>query len=333
MKFLIIGGAGYIGRNLAHCLLQQGDEPIIVDNFQNSDRRWISPKIPIFSFDAGLQDPLTKLLQRQPIDVVIDLAFVQNPLAAAIYPLAYYHANFISFFYRTKVFLDLGIKRILVLSGLDSFAKNSGLPVSEETVPQPTTSLGHIQQLLPGFLSDLALAEGLSYLVLRLGNVGGCTNDGIFSGENLNFTSNFLGLATRALLGEPIHVPFYQTALTADHSIVRDYLHIADVVEALLLVLPSFARKTTAGGKIYHLAPEKPTSQRQLVTWLEEVSGRKLAWQAEELPQFLPAVLHSNFDEFFRDFSWRPKRTAEKIVDSSWIWAKKHFSRSANPLS
>ena len=77
-KILITGGAGFIGSHTAIALIENGFDPIIVDDFRNSEpfvikniEKIVGKKIAFYATDIGNKKEITDILQKEkPVGVI-----------------------------------------------------------------------------------------------------------------------------------------------------------------------------------------------------------------------------------------------------------------------
>ena len=74
MRVLVTGGAGYIGSIVSAHLLEQGHEPIVVDNLSRGHRDAVADDVPLIEADLADTSALARLFAAQRIDAVVHLA-------------------------------------------------------------------------------------------------------------------------------------------------------------------------------------------------------------------------------------------------------------------
>src|SRR5262249_43422229 len=110
---------------------------------------------------------------------------------------------------------------------------------------------------------------------------------------------------------------------TADGTCVRDYIHVADLARAHLLVLE---RLKSADRLIYNLGNGQGFSVREVIDAVRRVTGHTVpALEADRRPGD-PAVLVAGSEKIKRELNWIALTPdLETIVESAWTW------RRANP--
>ena len=100
MKLLVIGGAGYIGSHTVVELINSGFEPIIIDNFSNSDKsvtdniqKVTGKSVKVFDINFQDTDKLTTIIKDNDIEGVIHFAAFKAVGESTTDPLKYYDNN------------------------------------------------------------------------------------------------------------------------------------------------------------------------------------------------------------------------------------------------
>jgi dTDP-L-rhamnose 4-epimerase len=133
----------------------------------------------------------------------------------------------------------------------------AALPTPEESPPRPGSVYGWTKLAQEQLLELLARATGLETVVLRLQNVYG-------AGQALRnpYTGVLMVFCNQALRGEPL-------LLYEDGEITRDFVHVDDVVAALMTAgtLPS------ASGGVFNIGSGSPVTIRQAAESVVALSG------------------------------------------------------------
>lgn len=72
-RYMVTGGAGFIGSHIARRLLERGDEVFVVDNLSTGDMVNIPPQVVFINLDLSRPSEL-KGLPEEPLDAVLHLA-------------------------------------------------------------------------------------------------------------------------------------------------------------------------------------------------------------------------------------------------------------------
>jgi UDP-glucose 4-epimerase len=177
-----------------------------------------------------------------------------------------------------------------------------GSPIPETAPPEPTTSYG-VQKLAGEHYLRLGAEEGwLTANALRIGNAYGVA----LPRERLQ---GFLGVSVAAhARGDPIRV-------FGDPENVRDYVHLDDICDAIDLAL---GRRDGYG--VYNIGSGRGASVRELISLLEEASGRAANVEVEYIggaAALTPWVV-LDATKAARELGWKPKVLLDNGVRRLW---------------
>jgi UDP-glucose 4-epimerase len=206
------------------------------------------------------------------------------------------HAKFVD------VAISAGVKRVVfVSSGGTVYGRQPDRsPISEGHPLRPMSPYGAGKAMIEGLLSAFFRDSGVSLTTLRPTNPVGV-------GQRIGRE----GLVTSA-----VHAARTGGNLTiwGDGSVVRDYFHVSDLCDAIVLALGD-----AAAGKTFNVSSAVGTSINEVLDVVEAVSGRKV--ERTYLPgreTDVPTNVLS-YDEINRALGWRPTMSLEQIVKSLWL--------------
>ena len=148
MKILITGGAGFVGSNLTDYLLKQGNEIIIIDNFDS----FYDPQIKRSNIQSAQSYSTFKLIegdirdksllkicfQNNKIDLVIHLAARAGVRPSILNPELYYDVNLNGTLCLLETMREFGVKKLIFASSSSVYGDNTKVPFSEsDNVDRP----------------------------------------------------------------------------------------------------------------------------------------------------------------------------------------------------
>ena len=74
MNILLTGGAGYIGSNASHSLIEKGSKVTIIDNLENGDKNLVPDKAALVKTDISNTEEIKKVIKNNKFDVVMHFA-------------------------------------------------------------------------------------------------------------------------------------------------------------------------------------------------------------------------------------------------------------------
>ena len=266
MKYLITGGAGFIGSHLSEALTNRGDSVTVVDNLStgkntfNSSVEFIEGSI----FDIPLMD---KLISQS--DYVLHLAAAVGVFNIVNKPLESLMTNIKG----TEIILELCDKykkSILITSTSEVYGKNNEVPLSESSDRVLGSPLLSRWSYSEAKAVDESMAyfyyqeKGLQVRLVRLFNTVGPRQVGHYGMVVPRFV-------TAALKNEPLSV-------YGSGDQIRCFCHVSDAVRALLLVIDS----DKAIGQVFNIGNNQQISIMELAKKIIEVTDSSS--EIEQIP-------------------------------------------------
>ena len=263
MRYLITGGAGFIGSHLAEKLLARGDEVTVLDNLSTGSANNLSGIKGKFVFEQG------SILDKAVIDrLVADSDYVVH-LAAALgvfnivnKPLESLKTNLQG----TEIILEVADKHkkpVLIASTSEVYGKNDKVPLNEED----DRIIGHPLKSRWSYSEAKAVDESLAYFyylenklpirIVRFFNTVGPRQVGNYGMVVPRFVS-------AALKNQPLQV-------YGNGDQIRCFCHVVDAVRALLLVMDS----DKAVGNVFNIGNNQQISILELAKKVIEIIGSK----------------------------------------------------------
>jgi UDP-arabinose 4-epimerase len=315
---LITGGAGYIGSHSAKALHRAGIYPVVVDDLRTGHRsavRWG----PLIETDLADKAALSRVFETYPIAAVIHFAgsaYVGESMDA---PRVYFQNNVGGTLSLLDTMLDHGVVKIVFSSSCATYGRPQAIPITEEHPQQPVNPYGESKLMVEKILSWYARAYGLRYTILRYFNAAGADLDGEL-GEMHDPEPHLIPRVIAAALGSLPTVDVYGTDYdTVDGTAVRDYIHVTDLAEAHVAAMRYL--ESDGASAAFNLGTGTGHSVRQVISAIENVSGRKVPYK--DLPRRAgdPAELVADAHEAVRCLGWRPCYSdLHSIVRTAWTW-------------
>lgn len=246
-KYLVTGGAGFIGSHIVDALIKRGDEVIVLDDLSTGKKENLNPKA---SFIQGDIRDLTTIRQSatgvQGIFHVAARARVQPSISD---PLPGNDINITGTLNILWTAKELKIKRIVYSSSSSAYGTQEIMPLQESFTPHPMSPYA-LQKLVGEEYAKLfSMLYGLETVSLRYFNVYGPRM--IESGSYATAIQIFLGNLKR---GEPI-------TIFGDGEQSRDFTHVSDVISANLLAMTS---ANVGHGEVLNIAPGQNYTMNQI---------------------------------------------------------------------
>ena len=216
MRALVTGGAGFIGSHLVDALLARGDDVLVLDDFSTGSESNL-PKHERLLVAHGDVTDIGLPLGQGSFHTIFHLAAQVSVTQSEKRPIEDAQANVLGTLAALDAAHKHGVQRFIFVSTGGAIYGDGG-PFTESDTPKPTSIYGQGKLAAEGYV-DLYRRKGLSTCTLRLANVYGPRQSN--TGE-AGVIAIFKSLQN--------HHPM----IFGDGSQTRDFIHVSDVVSALL---------------------------------------------------------------------------------------------------
>ncbi len=319
MNLLLTGGAGYIGSAAAAMLLQAGHQVTVYDSLITGHRQAVPEGARFIHADLADGERLRAALSAERYDAVLHFAAFIEAGESMQNPGKYFRNNLALSLDLIEAAVQAGVRRF-VLSSTAAVYASSDEPLSEESPLGPANVYGQTKLMIEQALEWYRRIHGLHYAALRYFNAAGALPD---RGEAHRPESHLIPLVLQVALGQRPYIQIYGTDYpTPDGTCIRDYIHIADLVEAHLLALEALADRDRL---VYNLGNGAGYSVRTVIETARRVTGHPIpAVEAPRRPGDPPRLVASA-EKIRRELGWRPRHPdLEDIIASAWAWHRTH---------
>ena len=304
MKYLITGGAGFIGSHLSEALVARGDSVIVVDNLSTGKNEAV-PSVEFIQgsiFDEKLMDSLVS-----KVDHVLHLAAAVGVFNIVNKPLDSLMTNIKG----TEIMLELCDKYkkpILITSTSEVYGKNNTVPLNEESDRVLGSPLKSRWSYSEAKAIDESMAyfyhqeKGLEVRLIRLFNTVGPRQVGHYGMVVPRFVSAAVSGTALSVYGSGEQI--------------RCFCHVADAVRALLLVMDS----DKAIGEVFNVGNNQQISIMELAKKVIAVTGSTSSIEMVDYEKAYPAGFEDmqrrvpDISKIERVVGWKPQIGLEQII-------------------
>jgi len=278
MKYLVTGGAGFIGSHLVDALLAQGADVVVLDNLSTGLGTNLASGASLVRGDVGDISLLGDVLPG--CAAVFHLAAVSSVQASLDQPLAVHGANLTATLALLEAARRHGVKRLVFSSSAAVYGDTHGEAAREDMVPRPLSHYAVQKLASEHYCAVYAKTFGLETVCLRYFNVFGPRqrDDSPYSGVIARFLA-----AARAG-----HAP----TIFGDGRQTRDFCPVADVVGANLAAAHSQADRVA--GRVFNIGTGRSIALLDVIGLLREVFPAMP--EPLRLPPRAGEILHSRAD-------------------------------------
>lgn len=258
MRFLVTGGAGFIGSALANHLLTLGHNVAVLDDLSIGEREHLDPAIEFTQGDIGNIPLLWSLLY--DVDCVYHLAARVSVAQSILHPRDYNRVNVGGTVSLMEAMRDTGVRRVVFTSSGAIYGNQPRKPVREEARPFPDSPYAVSKWAAEQYIHTIGELWGLETVALRIFNAYGPNQ-------------------SLPLSHAPVMPRFMQQALTGGSIVLfgdglqtRDFVYVDDVVEALV----NAATAEDINRSVINIGSGIEVSINDLVDQIEQVTGRSV---------------------------------------------------------
>ncbi len=261
-RWLVTGGAGFIGSHLAATLLARGEEVRIADSLitgKEANLAVLNGKAEVLRGD--LADPAFSRRATDGIDVVLHQAAIPSVPRSVSDPLTSNRANIDATLALLVGARDAGVRRVVYAASSSAYGDTPTLPKREDMLTNPLSPYALQKLVGEQYLQLFTKLYGLETVSIRYFNVFGPRQDpsSPYSGVIALFVS-------RLLAGQP-------PTITGDGEQTRDFTYVDNVVDGVLRA----ATAPDVSGLVINVATGHRISINHLYRTLQQLLGSNLA--------------------------------------------------------
>lgn len=220
----VTGGAGFVGSHLVDALIESGERVVVIDKMEvkESNKNARAEYVRLNIQDGGLEDVFAKYKPKTVFHLAAhlhDRESVEKPRENAM-------DNIIGLINVCEANRKAGQGKMIFTSSCAVYGAHSELPISEDVLAYPFTPYGITKLTGEQYLRFYEKIRGIPYIAFRPGNIYGPRQDS--SAE-----SGVIGIFSSRLAGNKV------VTINNDGLTTRDYIYVADIVDALVKAIDS----------------------------------------------------------------------------------------------
>ncbi|MFJ2178784.1 UDP-glucose 4-epimerase GalE [Streptomyces sp. NPDC087851] len=321
-KYLVTGGAGYVGSVVAAHLLEAGHAVTVLDDLSTGFRAGVPEGA---EFVEGRIQDAAKWLDPS-YDAVLHFAASSQVGESVAKPEKYWDNNVAGSMALLAAMRSAGVRKLVFSSTAATYGEPVSSPITETDPTAPTSPYGATKLAVDHMIGGECAAHGLAAVSLRYFNVAGAyaARSGATAGERHDPESHLIPLVLQVALGTRPSISVYGDDYpTPDGTCVRDYIHVADLAEAHLRALDA-----ATGGEhlICNLGNGNGFSVREVIETVRKVTGHPIPEVMAARRDGDPAVLVASAETAHRRLGWTPSRAdLTGIVEDAWAFARAKY--------
>jgi UDP-glucose 4-epimerase len=252
---LVTGGAGFIGSHVVDALLKKGARVVIVDDLSTGHKENLNPAAVFYQANIADKETMADLFKKEKPEIVYHFAFnvqvpksVQNPLMDMDSIIGSVNLLILSKDYRVKKF-------IFSSSGF-VYGNTMNLPAKETEPFQPVSPYAIAKYSIEEYLKFFKKTYGLPFVAFRNAAIYGPR-------QTMGAMADYIRKLKEGK----------QSEIWGDGTKTRDYVYVADVVEANLLALDL---SDEYPDPIFNIGTARETTLNELYEKLAAILGKDI---------------------------------------------------------
>jgi len=311
LRYLVTGGAGFIGSNLVDELLRRGHSVVVLDDLSTGSEDNLAGVRSKIEFRIGsIVDLATVQSACVGVDYVLHLAARTSVPKSVLDPVETNKVNINGTLNVLVAARDAKVRRFVYAASSSAYGETPTLPKAESMQPDPISPYGVTKFVGELYAQVFGRVYGLENAAVRYFNVFGPRQDP---------TSQYSGVLSRFMLavleGQPL-------VIYGDGEQSRDFTFVDNIVDETLRACDA----PDASGKVFNGGTGARITLNEVVKLLEKLAGRKLDVRYEAARP--GDILHSQADVSLarKVLGYEPRVLFEEGLRRTWEWYKSAFA-------
>ncbi len=304
-RYLVTGGAGFIGSHLVHRLVRDGHGVRVLDNLSTGHRKNLTDVMDRIDFIEGDLRRLEDCHRAcQGVEVVFHQAALPSVPRSVDDPVSFHANNIDGTFHLLLAAREAGCRRVIYAASSSAYGDQPESPKRETMLPMPKSPYALNKLVGEYYCCVFYHTYGLETISLRYFNVFGERQD-----PQSQYAAAIPAFISRMLRDQP-------PIIYGDGEQTRDFTYVDNVVDANLQA----ANAPRVQGDVVNIACGKSVTINQVVAAINQLMGKKLKPTYE--PERAGDVKHSLADISLarKMFGFNPTLTFEEGLNRSFEW-------------
>jgi UDP-glucose 4-epimerase len=319
-RILVTGGAGYVGSHAAKALRRAGHEVVVYDDLSAGHRGAVLGDRLIEGNIADV-DAVRRAIRETEATVVMHFAAWLVVPDSVKDPAGYYRNNVIGTLGTLEAMAAERCRHFVFSSTCAVYGEPTETPLRESHPTNPINAYGQSKLAIEHALPHFERAYGIRSIRLRYFNAAGADPDGR-AGEDHDPETHLIPLAIGAAMGSRPPLTVFGTDYeTPDGTCIRDYVHVSDLADAHLRVLPLLDHHSVR----YNLGNGTGYSVKQVLETVGRLAATPVPHTVGPRREGDPASLVASSAKLRAETGWSPRfPNLDDIVRTAWAWHSAH---------
>lgn len=318
INILITGGAGYVGSVLCSHLKRKYKNTFkvyVIDNLSSGKKKYLKCD-KFFKIDLKNNSKLNNFFKRNRVDTVVHLAGYTNLRDKNLKK--FYVNNFLATKNLVDNIIKFNIETLIFSSTASVYGNPTKIPIAENSKTQPISHYGKSKLKAENYIKKFSLGNFKS-IIFRFFNASGA-NTLHKIGEDKNPPEHLIPIILKGFIQKK-EVTIFNNFRTSDGTGVRDYIHVEDIVLALIKAI-NYSINMKKKYIVLNLGSGKGVSSLSIIKKLETLLKKKINYSFSNKRIGEPDTLLSSIMKVRREIDWLPKKNINKILKDAVFWEK-----------
>lgn len=313
MKYLVTGGAGFIGSNLVDRLLNNGHDVVVVDNFndyydvnikeKNVRSNLPNPHYVLYRVDIENKNEIAKIFTEHKFDAVIHLAARAGVRPSLEKPMNYVKTNIIGTVNILECMRECGVKKLVFASSSSVYGNCSATEFSEDLkVTEPISPYAATKSACEQLCYTWHHLYGINIVALRFFTVYGPRQRPDLAIHKF---------VQRIAAGKPIQ-------MYGDGTTKRDYTYIDDIIDGICAAVDY----DKTGFEIINLGGGEPITLIRMIRTIEHALGRNAIIEQKPMQPGDVDKTVCDWSKAHRLLKYSPKTSFDRGIQKFVNWRK-----------
>ena len=333
-KILVTGGAGFIGSHTVVSLIEAGFEPVIVDDFSNSERSVLvglhtilGRDVRCYPVDCNDAAEMESIFQKEKPIGVIHFAAYKAVGESVAQPLKYYRNNLDSLLLLLELMSAFKVPNLVFSSSCTVYGQPEHLPVTEETPRLPAQSpYGNTKTVGEDIIRDAVRAKvPVKALALRYFNPIGAHPSAQIGELPLGVPANLIPFITQTAAGIRSSLTVYGNDYdTPDGTCIRDYIDVMDLADAHVQALKKLIEEDMpCSYDVINVGTGRGETVLNVIKTFEQVTGVNVNYTIGPRRPGDVEKVYADVTKANRVLNWTARRSLAESLRDAWQWQQR----------
>jgi UDP-glucose 4-epimerase len=318
-KWLVTGGAGYIGSHVSLELAKNNIDVIVIDNLINGLKSRVQGKASIHFNQIDILDlENLKILFQQNSDIegIVHLAALKSVEESMIQRKMYFDNNIIGLRNLLECARTYKVKNFIFSSSAAVYGESENIDknFSESMICKPNSVYGENKLMGELLVRDYSKEFEMNSVSLRYFNVLGSANPAIIDHSR----DNIMPKLVKALKEKKVFSIFGRDYPTSDGTCIRDYVDVRDLTSGhIKAALYLQKQNSNSINNVVNLGSGKGNSVLEVVTEFNNQIGGNLNFKFDSRRNGDPAYLVADINYAQELLNWSPEYVLKDMIAST----------------